>query len=387
MVESTVRFIRNVFNSEDFIPLHAPYFGGNEKKYVVDAIDSTFVSSVGAYVNKFEEMLAAYTGAKFAVACVNGTNALHMAMLVCGVKRGDEVLSQALTFIATANAISYVGAHAVFLDVERSTMGLSPHKLADFLLANAERLPDGFTYNKRTGRRIKACIPMHTFGFPCSILEIQRICEEWNIDLIEDAAESLGSYSNGQHTGTFGKIGVFSFNGNKTITSGGGGALITNNEEIAREAKHLTTQCKVPHPWKFRHDNIGYNYRMPNLNAALACAQLEMMDEILENKRELAHLYSEFFDGTPYLFCEEQAHTKTNYWLNTLILNSEKERDEFLEYTNANGIMTRPIWDLMSTLPMFKNCEKDSLENSKWLEARVVNIPSSYRPNQVYNRE
>lgn len=379
-IEPTISFIRNTFNTDDFIPLHAPYFGGNEKKYIEETIDSTFVSSVGAFVDLFEQKIAEYTGAKYAIACVNGTSALHMAMLVTGVEREDEVLSQALTFVATANAIAYIGAKPVFLDVDKDTMGLSPKALQLFLTNHAVKKSDGFTYNITSGRRIKACIPMHTFGFPCRIDELSEICNEWNIVLIEDAAESLGSYYKGKHTGTFGKFGTFSFNGNKIITSGGGGALITDDEQLKSRAKHLTTQAKIPHPWSFRHDDVGYNYRMPNLNAALACAQLEQLDKILTNKRELSTLYQTFFRNSTYHFVSESEHAQANYWLNSLIINDKNERDEFLKHTNAQKVMTRPIWDLMSSLHMFDSCQHDGLANSKWLEARVVNIPSSYRP-------
>ena len=279
-----VHFVKQKFPNQDFIPLHAPVFIGNEKKYVLDAIDSTFVSSVGAYVNRFEEMMVDITGAKYAVATVNGTSALHMALILANVQAQDEVLSQALTFVATANSISYIGAKLVFIDVDKDTLGMSPKSLQYFLEAHAEKRSDGITYNKQSGRKISACVPMHTFGLPCRIDEIARICKEWNIFLVEDAAESLGSYYQNKHTGVFGKIGVFSFNGNKTVTCGGGGALITNDEIIAKRAKHLTTQAKVPHKWEFVHDEIGYNYRMPNLNAALACAQLEQLKLFVENK-------------------------------------------------------------------------------------------------------
>ncbi len=379
-VQKTIDFIRSRFNTTEFIPLHAPYFGGNEKKYLKECIDSTFVSSVGPFVDQFEKEIAQYTGAQYAVACVNGTNALHMAMLVCGVKPNDEVISQSLTFIATANAISYIGAKPVFIDVDKDTMGMSAGALSDFLELNTEKKADGFTYNKTTGKRIAACIPMHTFGFPVRIKEIAEICKEWNISLIEDAAESLGSFVDGEHTGSIGKMGVFSFNGNKTITSGGGGAIITNDEELAKRAKHLTTQAKVPHRWEFLHDEIGYNYRMPNINAALACAQLEQLDDILANKRKLAHEYKEYFEQTNIHFVSELKDSKANYWLNTLVLQNEQQRNEFLAQTNEQGVMTRPVWDLMSSLPMFENCQNDGLENSKWLAERVVNIPSSYRP-------
>lgn len=379
-IKETIEFIKSRFNTKDFIPLHAPYFGGNEKKYLNECIDSTFVSSVGAFVDQFEKDFAEYTGAKYAVACVNGTNALHMSMLVANVKPEDEVITQALTFIATANAISYVGAQPVFIDVDKDTMGMSPNALSKFLNTHAEKKADGFTYNKTTGKKISACIPMHTFGFPVRIKEIVAICKDWNISLIEDAAESLGSFVDGMHTGTFGKLGVFSFNGNKTITCGGGGAILTNDEELAKIAKHLTTQAKMPHRWKFRHDAVGYNYRMPNINAALACAQLEQLGDILVSKRKLSTEYQAYFSQNNIHFVTEPENTKANYWLNTLVLENEEERDAFLTQTNDQGVMTRPIWDLMTSLAMFKDCQHDGLENSHWLVERVVNIPSSYRP-------
>lgn len=378
--QEAIDFIRSRFDTTEFIPLHAPYFGGNEKKYLNECIDSTFVSSVGPFVDQFEKEIAQYTGSQYAVACVNGTNALHMAMLVCGVKPNDEVLTQSLTFIATANAISYAGADPVFIDVDRDTMGMSAEGLSKFLDLNAEKKADGFTYSKLTGKRIAACLPMHTFGFPVRIKEIAEICTNWSITLIEDAAESLGSYVDGQHTGTFGKMGVFSFNGNKTITSGGGGALITNDESLAKRAKHLTTQAKTPHTWEFSHDEIGYNYRMPNINAALACAQLEQLHDILASKRKLAQEYKTFFNQSDIHYVAEQEKTTANYWLNTLVLKDAVERDVFLNQSNDQGVMTRPIWDLMTSLPMFEKCQNDGLENSKWLADRVVNIPSSYRP-------
>lgn len=374
-----IDFVRAVFKTDEFIPLHAPYFGGNEKRYLNETIDSTFVSSVGAFVNLFEEKMGEYTGAKYAIACVNGTNALHLAMLVCGVNQNDEVLSQALTFIATANAISYIEAKPVFIDVDKDTMGMSPFALKNFLEEYAVKKEDGFSYNKVSGKKISACIPMHTFGLPCRIDEIAAICQEWNIVLIEDAAESLGSFYKGSHTGVFGKIGTFSFNGNKTITCGGGGALITDDEDLAKHAKHLTTQAKVPHPWRFTHDEIGYNYRMPNLNAALACAQLEQLDGFLQNKRALADLYRDFFEGSDIQFVSEIEGAKANYWLNTILLKDEQARNTFLEETNKNSVMTRPVWDLMTTLPMFENCWHDGLANSRWLAERVVNLPSSVR--------
>lgn len=377
--QGIVDFVKKSYPNKDFVALHEPVFIGNERKYVLDAIDSTFVSSVGAYVNSFEERMAEITGAKYAIAIVNGTNALHMALLLAGVERDHEVLSQALTFIATANAISYIGAKLVFIDVDRDTMGMSPVALNRFLETNAEKKSDGYTYNKVTGKRISACIPMHTFGLPCRIDEIAAICEDWNITLVEDAAESLGSYYKNKHTGTFGKLGVFSFNGNKTVTCGGGGAIITDDEALAKRAKHLTTQAKVPHKWDFVHDEIGYNYRMPNLNAALACAQLEQLALFVENKRELAGQYQALAESLGFSFAYELEEAKANYWLVALVLNDLEERNAFLEYTNSRGVMTRPVWELMNRLPMFKDSQADDLENSLWLADRVVNIPSGFR--------
>lgn len=375
--QTIVKHIQDQFPGKDFIPLHAPVFAGNEKKYLLDTIDSTFVSSVGAYVNKFEEMMCEITGAKYSIAIVNGTNALHMGLILADVNSDDEVLSQSLTFIATCNAISYIGAKPVFIDVDRDTLGMSPDSMSAYLDQNAEIRNNGYTYNKKSGRRIKACVPMHTFGIPCRIDEIAELCKKWNISLIEDAAESLGSYYKGKHTGIYGELGIFSFNGNKTVTCGGGGAIVTNNSDIAKRAKHLTTQAKVPHPWAFTHDEIGYNYRMPNLNAALACAQLEQLDSFVENKRELAENYSSFFNDSNIEFINEPGNSKANFWLNAIILKDKSERDDFLKFTNDNGVMTRPVWDLMHTLPMFKDADHDSLLNSLWLADRLVNIPSS----------
>lgn len=372
-------FVKTLFPNQDFIPLHVPLFIGNERKYVLDTLDSTFVSSVGSYVNRFEEMMCEITGAKHAIAIVNGTNALHMALILADVVAGDEVISQSLTFIATCNAIRYIGANPVFVDVDLDTLGLSPIAIKSFLVNNAVIKEDGFTYNKKTGNRIKACIPMHTFGLPCRIDEIAVICAEWNITLIEDAAESLGSYYKGKHTGAFGKIGTFSFNGNKTVTSGGGGALITNDGELAKRAKHLTTQAKVAHPWAFVHDEIGYNYRMPNLNAALACAQLEQLHRFVENKRELAQSYKAYFNGVGINFMTELPEGKANYWLNSILLANRDEQQAFLGYMNSNGVMARPVWELMHRLPMFERAERDVLPNSEWIADRLVNIPSSVR--------
>lgn len=377
--ENVISFIKKTYPGQDKIYLHEPLFIGNEKKYILDAIDSTFVSSVGKYVNRFEEEIAKIAGTKYAVATVNGTAALHAALIVAGVKKGDEVLSQSLTFIATANAISYIGAKPIFIDVDMDTMGMSSKSLQYFLEANA-LIKDGKCFNKKTGNKISGCVPMHTFGHPCKIDEIAEICNEWKIALIEDAAESLGSYYKNQHTGSFGLMGTFSFNGNKTITCGGGGAIVTNDESLARKAKHLTTQAKIPHQWEFKHDMIGYNYRMPNLNAALACAQLEQLSNFVKNKRELAHLYKAYFQNNKEItFMDEPQNSKSNFWLNTIYFKSKIERDLFLQETNENGVMTRPVWALMSKLKMFENCINDGLKNSLILENSLVNIPSSVR--------
>lgn len=414
--------IRQLFNEPSaFIPLHAPVFNGNEKKYLNECIDSTFVSSVGKFVDQFEEKMAEFTGAKKAVVCVNGTNALHLALQMVGVQREDEVITQALTFIATANAISYAGAHPVFLDVDRDTMGLSPEKLEKWLSENVELRetevkveaevetknevetetevkssqpkskpkskpePEPKPFNKKTGRRIAACVPMHTFGHPCRMDKLMEVCNKYNIPVVEDAAESIGSYYKGKHTGTFGEIGVLSFNGNKTITTGGGGMLLFNDEALAAKVKHLTTQAKVPHPWEFRHDDIGYNYRMPNLNAAVGLAQLEQLPKFLAAKRQLAKQYNNFFktststSTSTSTFVKEPENSQSSYWLNAILLENRAERDLFLKETNEADVMTRPIWELMTELPMFQHCQKDDLIVSRELADRVVNIPSSVR--------
>jgi aminotransferase in exopolysaccharide biosynthesis len=379
--KSFVKFVREIYReSEGFIPLHEPRFRGNEKKYVNDCIDSTFVSSVGKYVNMFEEKIAEYTGAKYAVAAVNGTAALHIALLLSGVKRNDEVITQSLTFVATANAISYTGASPVFVDVDKDTFGLSPQKLSEWLELNVEVKNIGGVkkaVNKDTGKVVSACVPMHTFGHPCRIDEIIEICDKYNIAVIEDAAESLGSYYKNKHTGTFGKFGTLSFNGNKTITTGGGGMILTDDIHLAKIAKHITTTAKVPHKWEFVHDMRGFNYRLTNIAAALGVAQIEQLLGFIESKRKLAEDYSLFFDNLGVNFINEPENAKSNYWLNAVLLKDRKERDEFLEFTNDYGVMTRPVWELMNRLPMFKNSPIGDLTNSEWLADRLVNIPSS----------
>lgn len=378
MYKNIVTFIQETFATKDFIPLHAPLFLGNEKKYLMDCIDSTFVSSVGAYVDRFEKEFAQTVGSRYAIATVNGTAALHVSLVLMGVKRDDEVLTQPLSFIATCNAISYCGAKPIFIDVDRDTLGLSPKSLEDFLITHAE-IKENQCINKTTGKVISACVPMHTFGHPCRIDEIKAICEAWHIALVEDAAESLGSYYQGKHTGTFGKVGAFSFNGNKIITSGGGGVIVTDDEVLAKRAKHITTTAKIPHKWEFVHDEIGFNYRLPNLNAALLVAQLEQLKNFLENKRALAKIYEAFFASQNMAFIKEPKEASSNYWLNGVILENKEQRDAFLEYTNSNGVMSRPIWTLMNKLEMFKTCQCADISNAMYLEERVVNIPSSVR--------
>ena len=372
-------FIKEFYNSQEFVPLSVPKFIGNEKKYLEECIDTTFVSSVGKFVDRFEEEVAAYTGSRKAVVCVSGTNALHMAMLLVGVEREDEILTQALTFVATCNAINYIGANPVFIDVDKETLGLSPKAVNAWLEKNAE-LKNGVCYNRHSGRRIKACVPMHTFGHPVKIDDLVAVCDAWHIELVEDAAESIGSFYKGKHTGTFGKVGAISFNGNKTITTGGGGMLLFQDEELGKLAKHLTTQAKVPHRWAFVHDHIGHNYRMPNINAALGCAQLENLERYVQDKRETAEKYRKFFATVPDVaFFTEPENCRSNYWLNVLLLKDKASQQEFLEYTNDHGVMTRPVWKLMNRLEMFKHCETDCLENTEWLADRIVNIPSSVR--------
>jgi len=376
MFENVVEFIQKTYGTSDLIPLHEPRFVGNEKKYLNECIDSAFVSSVGQFVDKFEERIASYTGAKYAIATSNGTSALHTALLLAGVERSDEVITQPLTFVATGNAINYCDAQPVFVDVDKDTMGLSPSALKSFLKSNTS-VKDGKCINNQTGKVIKACVPMHTFGHPCRVDEIRDICDQNHIFLIEDAAESVGSLYKDQHTGTFGNVGIMSFNGNKIITAGGGGCIVTDDETLAIKAKHLTTTAKVPHKWNFYHDRVGYNYRMPNLNAALLVAQLENLDDFSARKRKLAHTYEIFFSNTPYSFVKEPKECKSNYWLNAIILKDKRQRDGFLEKTNFSGVMTRPIWTLMNKLPAFSKAQCGNLENSEWLEDRVVNIPSS----------
>lgn len=369
-----ITFIKKLYN-KDFIALHEPVFIGNEKKYVNECIDTTFVSSVGKFVNKIEEKLCKITGSKYAIATVNGTSALHIALKLAGVKENTEVITQPLTFVATCNAISYLGAKPVFVDVDLDTLGISPESL-EYFLKNFTEKKEEKTFNKITKKQITAIVPMHTFGHPCKIDEIIEIANEYNIPVVEDSAESLGSFYKRKHTGTFGKLGILSFNGNKIVTAGGGGAIITNDEKLAKKAKHLTTTAKVPHKWEYYHDKIGYNYRMPNINAALLIAQLENLGLFLKQKRKLAKIYKEFFDKLGIEFFIEPKNTYSNYWLNAILLKNKKERDQFLKFTNENKVQTRPIWRLMYKLPIYKDCFKIATSNAEYIEERLVNIPS-----------
>ncbi|MCG5529228.1 LegC family aminotransferase [Halorhodospira halophila] len=376
MHEPLQETIRSLYGN-GFIPLHRPLFEGDEKQYLVECIDSNFVSSVGERVTEFEERIARFVGARHAVATVNGTAALHAALVVAGVRPGDEVLTQALTFVATCNAVAYTGAHPVFVDVDTDTLGLSPEAVRRFLAEETERGADGTRVNRTTGRRVAACLPMHTFGHPCRIDELVAVCDEYGIPVVEDAAESLGSCSGERHTGTFGRLGTLSFNGNKVITTGGGGMIVTDDDELAARARHLTTTAKAPHGYEFYHDELGYNYRMPNLNAALGCAQMDRLPDILAAKREVARRYEAFFADQLATFIKERAGTTANYWLNAILVGSRDERDALLKATNDAGVMTRPIWQLMIHLPMYQHCQHDGLANSRWLEDRIVNLPSS----------
>lgn len=423
-----IDFIRSLYPDRDFIPLHEPYLIGNEKKYLADCIDSTFVSSVGKYVDRFEEVIKDFTGAKYAIATVNGTAALHIALKLAGVQDGDLVITQPLTFIATCNAISYCGAQPVFVDINRDTLGMSADSLENWLADNTV-IEDGACYyqprigaNEKTlmhannteekchetvqdrwsesaepaktnlqntasslvsisgKQKISACVPMHTFGHPCHIDRIVQICNRYHIPVVEDSAESIGSYYKDQHTGTFGKLGILSFNGNKTITTGGGGMILTNDDELGPLAKHITTTAKKPHPWRFEHDRIAYNYRLPNINAALGCAQMEKLPEILKNKRQTAKAYQNFFEGMAEIdFIHEPSSCISNFWLNAILLKDLEAREAFLKESNGIKVMTRPAWILMNELEMFKSSIAADLSVSQEISNRLVNIPSSVR--------
>ncbi|TSB02047.1 LegC family aminotransferase [Sphingorhabdus contaminans] len=375
-ISRLIEFVRDEYRTTDFIPLHAPKFEGNEQTYVADAIKSTFVSSVGSYVDKFEKNFAEYTGSPAAIAAVNGTAALHIALKLVGVEHNDLVITQPLTFVATCNAIAYCGAEPIFVDVCCETLGMSAAALENWLFENAELNNSNKCVEKISGRVVRACVPMHTFGHPVDIDGLLKVCKNWNISLVEDAAESLGSTYKGRHTGTFGVVGVFSFNGNKIITTGGGG-MILSNMTLGARAKHLTTTAKIPHSFEYYHDEIGFNYRLPNLNAAMGCAQLEQINQFICTKRQLAMKYAEFFATSDLRFVTEPQDCRSNYWLNSVVCQDRVQRDEMLSTTNEQGVMTRPVWTLMNRLPMFKNCLRSDLPNAEFLEDRLVNLPSS----------
>lgn len=376
MFDSFVRCARALYGHEKPIALHEPRFGDVEKDYLNRVIDSTFVSSVGAYVGDFERLMGDFTQSKHAIATVNGTSALHVALLLAGVKPGDAVITQSLSFVATCNAVAYCGANPWFIDVDEQTMGLSAKKLLEFLKSQTEIKEDG-CHHIQTGQRLAACLPMHTLGHPVEIEAIAEICQHYRIPLVEDAAEALGSFYKGRHLGTFGRLGVLSFNGNKVITTGGGGMILTDDDHLAQKAKHLTTTAKLPHAFKFEHDELGFNYRMPNLNAALGCAQMLALPGFLESKRRVAETYSAWSDANQVSFFKEPEAAHSNYWLNALILKSEAERDSFLQFTNEAQVMTRPLWTPMHRLPMYAACRREDLEVTEKLASRVVNIPSS----------
>ena len=377
-IDAFVSMVREVFSTNEFVPLHAPCFGDLEKELVLETLTSTFVSSVGQFVDEFEVQLAQYTGAGFVVATNTGTAALHTALYLLGVRATDEVITTPLTFVATCNSISYCGARPVFIDVDQDTLGLCPAKLAEFLEEYGEIRDDGLCWNKFSECVIRACVPVHNLGHSAKIEEIAVICAKYKIPVIEDAAESLGSRRNNVHTGRRGLVGTLSFNGNKIITTGGGGALITDDEELAQRARHISTTAKLSHPWLFKHDEVGFNYRLPNLNAALGCAQLKQLDRFVSEKRQLAAHYDKWFEDWPQArFFSESPNSRSNYWLNAILLDDCVARDEFLDRTNGVGVMTRPMWTPMHTLPMYKSCQRTDLTNAEWIEERLVNIPSS----------
>ena len=377
MHKKLINFVQELYQTKEFIPLHAPTFNGNEKKYVNNTLDSTFVSSVGKYVDQFEQQIEEYTGAAKAIATVNGTAALHTALYMAGVKSGDLVITQALTFVATCNALYHMGAEPVFVDISKVSLGLCPKALDSYLEDNAFINNDGFSQHKVTQQVFRAVVPMHTFGHPVELDQLIAVCVKWNIALVEDAAESLGSFYKGQHTGTFGSFSAVSFNGNKVITTGGGGMVLCKDFDEGMHTKHITTTAKVPHPYEFFHDEAGFNYRLPNLNAALGCAQMEVLPQFLVQKRELALNYKRFFKESDFTFVEEPEYAKSNYWLNAIICPNNNVRETFIRETNKHGVMTRPIWKLMNRLPMFEQSKHGPLTNSEWLESCLVNIPSS----------
>ncbi|MCP4323278.1 MAG: LegC family aminotransferase [Psychromonas sp.] len=377
MYNELTQFVRTIYQTNDFIPLHSPTFQGNEKKYLLETLDSTFVSSVGKYVDQFEHQIEQYTGATKAIATVNGSAALHTALYLANIEANDLVITQALTFVATCNALYQTGAKAIFVDISLESLSLCPQATELYLQQNALLNKQGICVHKKTKQIIKAILPMHTFGHPAKLNELKVICNKWNLTLIEDAAESLGSFYKGKHTGTIGKFAALSFNGNKIITTGGGGMLLCNETLSGDRAKHITTTAKVAHPYEYYHDELGFNYRLPNLNAALGCAQMETLQDRVENKRLLAHRYMDYFASSELTFVNEPKYAKSNFWLNAIICPTEKVRDTLLIKTNEQGVMTRPVWKLMHHLPMFKDALKGDMINSEYIEKHLINLPSS----------
>jgi perosamine synthetase len=370
-------FIRSLYPGQAVIPLHEPRFRGREREYVLEAIDSGYVSSVGSFVNRLEQMVCTYTGAAYAVATVNGTAALHLALQVVGVQPGNLVITQPLTFVATCHAISYLQAEPLFLDIDRHTLGLSAEALVHFLQTECEQ-KEGGCYHRNTGKRIGACVPVHTFGHPAQLDALSLLCDQYAIPMVEDAAESLGSTFKGRHTGTWGEVGVYSFNGNKTITTGGGGMLVTHNKALAERAKHVSTQAKVGHPWASVHNELGYNYRMPNLNAALGCAQLEQLESIVGEQRNIAAAYKNFIASCPGLeWLEEPRQARSNYWLPAVLCENKAQRDLILAECHSQGIQARPAWELMHRLPVYQHCIRTALPVSEDIADRIINLPGS----------
>jgi len=376
MSKDLICFIQDLYRTNGRIPLHEPFFDDRDKELLIETVDSTFVSSVGPLVGDFEKRISEYTGSKYSIAVINGTAALHICLELSGVNSGDEVITQALTFVASTNAILQCSASPIFIDVSKETLGMCPESLKAFLEENCEIREKG-CWNKKSRKFIKACLPMHTFGFPCEAEKIKTLCTKYKIRLIEDSAESIGSFLKKKHTGLFGDFGILSFNGNKIITTGAGGMILTNSENSARLAKHITTTAKLPHKWNFDHDIPAYNYRMPNLNASLGITQIEKLPFLLKEKRRIAKQYRDWGNHNGYNFIEESENTTSNYWLNTLIAENKKERNKILEDTNKVLIMTRPSWTPMHKLPFNKKFQKGPLENTNWLADRIVNLPSS----------
>ena len=377
MFNEFTKFVRDLYGSKELIPLHEPTLAKKEKNYLIDVIDSSFVSTIGKSVTEFEKKISSYTGIKHAVALVNGTAALHLALKVSNVKENSEVITQSLSFVATCNAIRYCNAHPVFLDIDKDKLTVEPETIKIFLHKFAEIRNDGFCWNKKSNRRISALLLVNTYGFPTDMLKIKKICSKYKIPVIEDCAESLGSFIRNNHCGINSDISTLSFNGNKIITTGCGGMILTNNSKIAKQAKHLSTTARISHKWKFAHDQIGYNYRMPNLNAALGLAQFQSLQKFLKSKRLIAKQYQEWGEKFGLCFVKEDELSKANYWLNCLILKSKRERDSFIKFTQENGIMTRPTWTPMHRLKIYRDCFKDNLENTQWISDRLVNVPSS----------